>query len=77
MAAPQKDKNLNTSESSNSKPKPKPKPWKQEVKVKEIITYLFERSGFMKDHKGKSTYRGNSGKSAPGSSSKLKQKVRS
>ena len=72
MAAPQKDKNLNTSESSNSKPKP----WKQEVKVKEIITYLFERSGFMKDHKGKSTYRGNSGKSAPGSSSKLKQKVR-
>ncbi len=51
--------------------------WKQEVKVKEIITYLFERSRFMNDHKGKSTYRSNSGKSAPGSSTKLKQKVRS
>ena len=52
------------------------RPKNSDVNVKEIVTYLFERSGFMKDHKGKSTYRGNSGKSAPGSSSKLKQTVR-
>jgi len=47
-----------------------------DVNVKEIVTYLFERSGFMKDHKGKSTYRGNSGKSAPASGSKLNNKVK-
>tara|TARA_Y100001936_G_scaffold102306_1_gene100668 strand:+ start:2287 stop:3267 length:981 start_codon:yes stop_codon:yes gene_type:complete len=45
-----------------------------DVNIKEIVTYLFERSGFMKDHKGKSTYRGNSSNSAPGSGSKITSK---
>ena len=72
-----KKPNQNDSKAS-SEVKPATWNWRPnnpDVNVKEIVTYLFERSGFMKDHKGKSTYRSNSGNSAPGSGSKSKRKV--